>query len=106
MTNFKRGKPKEKKTIEYGTPKELQKKSHSSGSNPAKKPSWYCKKLKGKHDFIRTGAEPVKFMNSDKVFVYLKCRGCFKQKIETKTRYELQEEKAKDESQVHIVHPE
>lgn len=55
--------------------------------NKAKKvTAWYCKKLKGKHQYIQMGEESFDYLDTGKlqVITYLHCKGCRKQKTETK----------------------
>lgn len=104
--NYKRTKPREKKeqdswTEPTGAKKERE--SVSEVSQPKTKKRYQCKALKGKHEFIRTGAEPIRLMNSDEVFVYEKCRGCLKSKIRTMTKTQLEQEKLQAETQGHVI---
>lgn len=80
--------------VEYGSPKEYQVPSLSDDavSAPLTKKRFQCKKLKGKHDFVRMATEPVRFLGSEDAFVYLKCRGCMKSKIKIMGKEELQKE--------------
>lgn len=98
--NYKRGKAKEKKDDgSWTTPKEYQKQSSSAVSLPLVKRKYKCKKLKGDHEFIRTGTErftwkPIS-QNMVTVLEYFSCRGCMKQKIE-RSKEPLDKELDKD----------
>ena len=82
--NYKRQKPKDKKsTTEWGTPKEYQHAfEHPAIGMPAKKPSWYCKKLKGKHDFKYNSTSQYSWDKDHATINYI-CSGCGKNKCKS-----------------------
>jgi hypothetical protein len=81
MSNYKRKKSREKKHIEYGTPKQIQQIQEGSEVRLHKaKRNKVCKYYKGAHVFEEVGRKYYEWI--DETFIDLKCK-CGKRDIKT-----------------------
>lgn len=66
--------------ISWGSPKKYQDKGSNPNHTPAKKPSWYCKKLKAKHNYIYKSTTAFGASQHQWIWENYECSGCRKQK--------------------------
>lgn len=89
--HYKRGKTKDKKTVNWGSPKEYQVGRSNPNSNPGQK-RYECKKGKGRHNFSIVEKDEIHVFKSfaykgivEPKYVWhfktYRCSGCLKKKV-------------------------
>lgn len=79
---FKRGYKRDKKTIEWKTPKYIQEEHARTSSKWFSKKKFPCKKAKGQHDFFVYKEELLKWWKPTQKWIEYRCKLCGKKKFD------------------------